>query len=77
MSNPLHAAYYADHAERVVAEIAEQYDLSLVLRFSRERMDPTDRTSVLAGVNRPVIFQKQLDLTPLVMKRLNGTRAKN
>lgn len=56
---------------REVARQAEIYGISLVLRYDSEPIDGRDRSSILAGVNRPIVFQNNLDLTQLVLKQLN------
>lgn len=56
----------------VVSTLAQRNDIRLVLRFSSESMKPDDRSSVLSGVNRPVIYQQNLNITSLVIKALGG-----
>lgn len=57
----------------VVAELADRHDIKLVLRFNSEEMKPEDRSSVLQGVNRAVVFQRNLNITGLVIKELGGS----
>jgi Skp family chaperone for outer membrane proteins len=57
----------------VVAELADRHDIKLVLRFNSEEMKPEDRSSVLQGVNRAVVFQRNLNITGLVVKELGGS----
>lgn len=61
-----------DEVTRVVARFANEYGISLVLRYNSEPIDPTDRTSVLAGVNNPIVFQRNLDITKLILTQING-----
>ena len=35
-------------------------------------MKPDDRNSVLAGVNRAVVYQQNLDITQLILQKLNA-----
>lgn len=62
-----------------VQQIAGNYGIGLVLRFSRDEMDPTKRDSVLQGVNRAVVYHHgNLDITRQVIDRLNrGLAPKN
>jgi Skp family chaperone for outer membrane proteins len=66
--------YYETYNEVTaeVARLANQYNISLVLRFDSTTIDPQDRGSVLKGVNRPVVVQHNLDLTPAVIARFAG-----
>lgn len=59
------------HIEDAVALFADANGIGLVLRFSSEDMDPTKRESVLAGVNRPIVFQRQLNITGQILNQLN------
>jgi Skp family chaperone for outer membrane proteins len=65
----IYAARYRE-MEKVVRQIAAKRELRLVLRFSGDFNDK-DRTSVMQTINRPVVFQDQLDLTDEVIKALN------
>jgi Skp family chaperone for outer membrane proteins len=68
------AASYAVHyheMEKVVRDIAARRELRLVLRFSGQDFNDKDRNSVLQAVNRPVVFQDQLDITDEVIKSIN------
>ncbi|MEL7498496.1 MAG: OmpH family outer membrane protein [Planctomycetota bacterium] len=62
--------------QTVVESIAQQYGLSLVLRFDSEAIDPTNRNEVIKGVNRAVVFHRKLDLTTMVTDQLNARMAK-
>ena len=61
--------------QAVVEGMAKEYGLSLVLRFDSESIDPNNRNEVIKGVNRAVVFHRQLDLTTLVSKELNARMA--
>jgi Skp family chaperone for outer membrane proteins len=52
---------------QIVAEVADRNGISLVLRFNSEEMKPEDRASVLQGVNRAVVFQRNLNVTNMVI----------
>ena len=58
--------------EDAVAVFAQRNRISLVLRFSGDEMKPDDRNSVLQGVNKPVVYQYQLDITQLILNQLNA-----
>lgn len=59
----------------VVESIATKYGFYLVLRFDSEQIDPTNRTEVIKGVNRSVVFSREIDLTNMVSKTLNARTA--
>ena len=69
--------YYDTYVEMqsIVESIATEYGLSLVLRFDSETIDPTNRTEVIKGVNRSVVFHRKIDLTTMVTERLNARMA--
>ncbi len=53
-----------------VGRFAEQHNIGLVVRFNSEPIDPEARNSVLEGVNRAVVYQKNLNITFAVLDRL-------
>jgi Skp family chaperone for outer membrane proteins len=61
--------------QSVVSTMATEYGLSLVLRFDSEEIDPNNRSEVIKGVNRAVVFHRKLDLTSLVSDALNTRMA--
>jgi Skp family chaperone for outer membrane proteins len=61
--------------EQVVAKLAEQYSISLVLRYESAPINPDDRTDVIKGVNRQVVYQADSDLTRLVSEQMTGSAA--
>ena len=61
--------------QAVVETLAKKYGLSLVLRFDSETIDPNNRNEVIKGVNRAVVFHRELDLTKLVSEQLNTRMA--
>ena len=67
-------AYYSTY-QQVKEEIkvfAESNRIGLVLRFSSEEIDPTNRQSVLQGVNQPILYnQGGLDITHYIVDRLH------
>ncbi len=71
--------YFATYNEVVatVARLSGSYGITLVLRYDSGAIDQTDRASVIKGVNRSVVFQRDLDLTSLVLQELNKTAVGN
>ena len=61
--------------QAVVEAIAQANGLSLVLRFDSESVDPNNRNEVIKGVNRAVVFHRELDLTKMVSEQLNDRMA--
>lgn len=58
--------------EQKIAVFAQQYRISMVLRFNSEGMKEDDRNSVLQGVNRAVVYyHPNLDITNYVLAELN------
>ena len=59
--------------DEIVAEVnsfADQHGFALVLRFNSEAIDAKNRQSVLEGVNRAVVVQKNLNITNAIIDRL-------
>ena len=65
--------YYETYQQMqsTVAKLAQQYGISLVLRFDSEDIDPTNRPDVIKGVNRAVVYHHKLDLTKMVIETLS------
>lgn len=61
---------YMEVAEQV-NQIAARNNIALVLSYNGEPINAEDRASILQGVNRAVVYQRELDITPLVLERLN------
>ncbi len=61
--------------QEVVADVAEKHNISLVLRYDSAEIDKTNRAEVIKGVNRTVVFHRQLDLTKLVGESMNARTA--
>ena len=73
--------YYQTYLEvnETVRYYAQRQNIGLVLRFNGESPDPNRREEVLRDINKPVVFQNSIDITPDVLALLNrgGTRATN
>jgi Skp family chaperone for outer membrane proteins len=65
--------YYQTYLEviNVVKYYAERQNIGLVLRFNGEQVDPNRRDDVLREINKPVVYQNQIDITPDVITLLN------
>jgi Skp family chaperone for outer membrane proteins len=61
---------YMDVIEQVT-DYSLRNSIALVLSYNGEPINPQDRTSVLQGVNRAVVYQETLDITPYILERLN------
>ena len=58
--------------EQEVQDFAQRHRISLVLRYNNIDMSPDNRQQVLAGVNRAVVYQNNIDITGDILRRLNG-----
>lgn len=58
-----------------VEQLCVEYGITLVLRYDSTPIDKSDRASVIKGVNRPIIFQRNLDLTNHVIPKVKSTQA--
>jgi Skp family chaperone for outer membrane proteins len=73
--------YYQTYLEVVdaVKYYAKRQNIGLVLRFNGEAVDPNRRDDVLREINKPVVVQDQIDITPDVLMLINrdqsGTQA--
>ncbi|GEM_PF-934986 len=66
-------AYYQTYEEVMghVKSLCTQYNVSLVLRYDSEPIDPSKPETVIRGVQRSVVHATQ-DLTPLVVGKVGG-----
>lgn len=72
------AQIYFDTYQRmqtIIGSLATQHGISLVLRFDSAPIDSTNRPDVIKGVNRAVVYHKQLDLTNMVSAAMNERSA--
>ena len=69
--------YYDAYVEmqQIVAKMAKEYGITLVLRFDSSPIDGTQRGEVVKGVNRTVVYMHRLDLTDLVIKAMGTSTA--
>lgn len=54
-----------------VESICDANQITLVLRYDRSEIVPTDRGSVIKGVNRNVVLNRGYDLTDMVVQMVN------
>lgn len=67
------AKVYYDTYQRmqsVVAQVATANNISLVVRFDSAPIDQVNRQEVIKGVNRTVVFHRDIDLTSLVIQTM-------
>ena len=71
--------YYTSYNEILAAidRIAQRHGIALVLRFDSRAMDPEDPQSVMQGMNRAVVLQRNLDITNMVIDELRTALAQN
>jgi Skp family chaperone for outer membrane proteins len=65
--------YYKTYLEIVdaVTKYAQTRNIGLVIRFNGDPVDPNRREDVLREINKPVVYQNQIDITPDVLQSLN------
>jgi Skp family chaperone for outer membrane proteins len=65
--------YYQVYVEiyQQVREFADMNGIDMVLRHTGDEIDPNDRNSVLQGVNRALVYHRDLDITGQILDRLN------
>lgn len=65
--------YYGAYMETVqqVTDFAAKHNIGLVLRFNGDEIDPQERASVLQGVNRAIVYQRNLNITEQILNELN------
>lgn len=68
--------YYETYTDvlAIVANLSQNYNISLVINYDSSEIDPANRESIIKGVNRNVVFQRDLDLTSMVIERVNAPR---
>jgi Skp family chaperone for outer membrane proteins len=65
--------YYSTFMEvsNAVQYYAQQHNIGMVLRFNGDSIDPNNREDILRAINKPVVFQNNVDITPDVLALLN------
>lgn len=60
-----------EEVEAQIRNFAERYGIDLVLQFSTTEIDPSKPDTVIRGLNRQVVYQRQLNITEYILKELN------
>jgi Skp family chaperone for outer membrane proteins len=65
--------YYQTYIEvsNAVKYFAQQHSIGLVLRFNGDKVDSNLREDVLRAINKPLVYQNNIDITPDVLALLN------
>jgi len=71
--------YYDTYTEMqtVVAKLANQYGISLVMRFDSAPISRDNRPEVIQAVNRTIVYHHKVDLTGMVIQAMNPASAAN
>jgi len=69
--------YYQAYLEvnDAVKYYAQRHDIGLVLRFNGDKVDLNRREDVLREINKSVVFQNQVDITPDILALINRDAA--
>ncbi len=65
--------YYQTYQQvtSTVQHFAQQNNIGLVLRFNGDQINPNRREDVLRAINKPIVSQNNIDITPDVLALLN------
>lgn len=65
--------YYQAYLEvnDAVKFYAQRHDIGIVLRFNGDKVDLNRREDVLREINKSVVFQNQVDITPDILALIN------
>lgn len=58
-----------------IAQYAKQRNIGLVLRFNGDRPDPAKPQDILKDINKPVVFENNVDITRDILSMVNGGAA--
>jgi Skp family chaperone for outer membrane proteins len=59
--------------ERAVSQYARERGIAVVHRFDGDPVDASDRNRILGSITKPIVYyDPQIDITPDVLKMLNG-----
>lgn len=58
--------------ETEVADYAKQHGFDLVLRFNSEPLNDQDPQKLIQGMNRQVVFHRELDITDQIIEMVNA-----
>lgn len=60
-----------NEVSNIIADYARQNDIGLVIRYNGDKADPNRREDVLREINKTVVFQNQIDITPDILALVN------
>jgi len=65
--------YYQTYLEVVdaITQYAQRQNIGLVLRFNGEPVDANNRDNVLREINKPIVVQDRVDITPDIIMMVN------
>lgn len=66
----LHFQAY-EEISAAVQEFAERNGIGLVVRFSADEIDPSNPESIMMGLSRQVVYQRNLNITEFVIQMIN------
>ena len=71
--------YYQTYMQvsSAVQHYAQSHNIGLVLRFNGDQIDPNAREKLLHAINKTVVYQNNIDITPDVLALLNRGGAPN
>lgn len=58
-----------------IAEYAKQRNIGLVLRFNGDQPDVNNRSDILKDINKPVVYENNIDITRDILAIVNGGAA--
>lgn len=66
-------AYYTTYLQvnDAVKYYAQRNQIGIVLRYSGDPVDPNRREDILRAINKPIVFQNQIDITDDIIASLN------
>ncbi|MFV2067047.1 MAG: OmpH family outer membrane protein [Pirellulales bacterium] len=59
----------------VVKYYAQRHNIGLVVRFNGDPVDSNRREDVLRAINRPVVYQNGVDITPDILRELHSRQS--
>jgi Skp family chaperone for outer membrane proteins len=65
--------YYAAYGDvsNIIQDYAVRHDIAIVIRYNGDKADPNRREDVLREINKTVMFQNQIDITPDILAIVN------
>ena len=65
--------YYQTYIEvyDAVKFYAQRNNIGIILRFNGDSIDPNIREEVLGAVNKPIVYENSIDITPAILREVN------